>query len=131
MKRILIAAAVLAAFALSAIAQDDWYRQREDRYRGEDWHPHIFMHVKMDLDHVWSAVHAAEKEQRRIERTKQELVQLQEDLDHDRWDNGTVNDVIDSLRKSSNDERLAPRDRDVLADDVVRIKAFQDEHNRR
>ena len=46
-------------------------------------------------------------------------------------DNGKLNDVIDSIRKSSNDERLAPRDRDVLADDLIRLKEFQDHHNHR
>ncbi len=56
---------------------------------------------------------------------------MQADLDHGRWDNGILNDVIDSIRKSSNDERLAERDRAVLADDLVRLKEFQDQHNRR
>ena len=56
---------------------------------------------------------------------------MQADLDHGRWDNGVLNDVIDSIRKSSNDERLAERDRAVLADDLVRLKEFQDHHNRR
>jgi hypothetical protein len=56
---------------------------------------------------------------------------MQADLDHGRWDNGILNDVIDSIRKSSNDERLAGRDRAVLGDDLVRLKEFQDQHNRR
>jgi hypothetical protein len=54
---------------------------------------------------------------------------MQADLDQTRWDNGLLNDVIDSIRKSSNDERLSPRDRDVLADDLRRLKEFQDQHN--
>jgi hypothetical protein len=54
---------------------------------------------------------------------------MQVDYDGGRWDNGLVNDVIDSLRKSANDDRLDRRDRDVLSDDVIRIKNFQDEHN--
>jgi len=33
--------------------------------------------------------------------------------------------------RSSNDERLAERDREVLADDLVRLKEFQDKHNHR
>jgi hypothetical protein len=37
--------------------------------------------------------------------------------------------VIDSIRKSLNGERLAQRDRAVLADDLVRLKEFQDQHN--
>jgi hypothetical protein len=89
------------------------------------------MHVRTDLEHVWSAVRASDQEHRRLEKTKEELTQMQSDLDHGRWDNGILNDVIDSIRKSSNDDRLAPRDRTVLADDLVRLKEFQDQHNRR
>ncbi len=56
---------------------------------------------------------------------------MQADLDQGRWDNGILNDVIDSIRKSSNDDRLSQRDRAVLANDVERLKEFQDQHNRR
>ena len=118
----------MAGLGLSAFAQD-WYHEREERYRGEGWRPHIFMHVRTDLDHVWSAVHASDRERRRLDRTKGELTRMQGDLDQGRFDNGLLNDVIDSLRKSSNDDRLAPRDREVLADDVARLKDYQDHHN--
>ena len=131
MKRILTAAAILAGLAVGAVADDDWYRDREQRYRGEEWRPHIFMHVKMDLDHIWSARFAADRERARLGRTRDELVQIQSDYDRGRWDNGLINDVIDSLRKSANDERLSGRDRDVLADDANRIHDFQYRHNHR
>ena len=130
MKRIFSAGVIVAALAFSAVAQD-WYHDREERFRGEAWRPHIFMHVRTDLEHVWSAVRASDKERQRLERTKEELTQMQADLDRGRWDNGVLNDVIDSIRKSSNDERLAERDREVLADDLVRLKEFQDKHNHR
>ena len=130
MKRIFTAGVIAAALAFSVAAQD-WYHDREERYRGEEWRAHIFMHVRTDLEHVWSAVRASDKERRRLERTKEELTQIQADFDHGRWDNGILNDVIDSIRKSSNDDRLAERDRTVLADDLVRLKEFQNQHNRR
>ena len=124
------AGVIIAALALSAPAQD-WYHDRDERFRGEGWRPHIFIRVRADLEHVWSAVRASDNERRRLERTKEELTQMQADLDQGRWDNGILNDVIDSIRKSSNDERLAERDRGVLADDLVRLKEFQDQHNHR
>ena len=73
--------------AFSAFAQD-WYHDRERRFRGEDWRPHIFTYVKTDLDHTWSEVRASDKERARLERTKEELTKMQADLDHGRWDNG-------------------------------------------
>jgi hypothetical protein len=127
-KRSFSAGVIVAALAFSAAAQD-WYRDREERFRGEGWRPHIFMHVRTDLEHVWSAVRASDQERRRLERTKEELNQMQADLDKGRWDNGILNDAIDSIRKSSNDERLVERDRAVLADDLARLKEFQDRHN--
>ena len=81
------------------------------------------------MDHIWSANQAADKERKRLERTKQELTDLQAKLGHGEWDNGHVNDVIDSLRKSANDARLSERDRAVLNDDVNRLKEFQNQHN--
>jgi len=130
MKQIVTATVIIAALALGAIAQD-WYRDRDERFRGEDWRPHVFLYVRTDLEHIWSAVRASDEERRRLDKTKEELTKMQGDLDQDRWDNGILNDVIDSIRKSSNDNRLADRDRTVLADDLVRLKEFQDRHNRR
>ena len=129
MKRTFTAGAIVAALAFSAAAQD-WHRDREERLRGEEWRPHIFMYVRTDLEHIWSAVKASDKERTRLEKTKEELTKMQADFDQGRWDNGILNDVIDSIRKSSTDDRLAERDRAVLADDVVRLKQFQDQHNR-
>ena len=130
MKRTFTAGVIVAALAFSAAAQD-WHHDREERFRGEEWRPHIFMYVRTDLEHIWSAVRASDQERRRMERTKEELTQMQADLDRGRWDNGVLNDVIDSIRKSSNDDRLAERDRAVLSEDLVRLKEFQDQHNRR
>ena len=130
MKRIFtVVGVIVAALAFSATAQD-WYHDREARFRGEEWRPHVFTYVRTDLEHVWSAVKASDKERERLEKTKEELTKMQADFDQKRWDNGILNDVIDSIRKSSTDDRLAQRDRAVLADDVTRLKEFQDQHNR-
>ncbi|MGD1096595.1 MAG: hypothetical protein ABSB35_31955 [Bryobacteraceae bacterium] len=129
MRRLLSTGVIMMLVTLSAAAQD-WYRDRAERYRGEQWRAHIFEHVRTDLEHVWSGK-ASDRELTRIQKTEEELTKMQADLNQGRWDNGVLNDVIDSIRKSSNDERLAPRDRDVLADDVNRLKEFQDQHNQR
>jgi len=127
MQRFLTIGVIMTALALTAVAQD-WYHEREERFRGEQWRAHVFVHVRSDLEHVWSG-RASDKERKRIERTEEELTKMQADLDQGRFDNGILNDVIDSIRKSANDDRLAPRDRDVLADDLVRLKDYQDHHN--
>jgi hypothetical protein len=127
MKSFLTAGVIIVALALSAAAQD-WYKEREERFRGDQWRPHIFMHVRSDLEHVWSG-RAADRERKRLEKTEEELTKMQADLDQGRFDNGILNDVIDSIRKSSNDDRLPQRDRAVLADDLIHLKDYQDHHN--
>jgi len=126
----MLAAVAFLLFGAAAQAQD-WYHDRDSRYRGDQWRSHVFADVRSDLNHIWSANHASDKERERLDRTKQELSDLQAKLDHGEWDNGHVNDVIDSLRKSANDDRLSPRDREILNDDVNRIKDLQDSRNHR
>jgi len=121
---------LLAFFACNAVAQD-WYHDREMRFQGEQWRGHVFEHVRVDLDHIGSAVWAAGRERRRLERTKQELGDLQAKLERGGFiDAPELNDVIDSMRKSANDQRLAPRDRDVLADDLNRLVEYRDHRER-
>ena len=113
MKKSMTAVLILASMTSIASAQD-WYHDREARYQGEQWRPQVFSQVRADLDHIWSARGASEKENARLDRTKEELTKMQGDLDQGRFDNGILNDVIDSIKKSANDQRLAPRDRACL-----------------
>jgi uncharacterized coiled-coil DUF342 family protein len=125
MRRNITAGLILAAcVTLSGFAQD-WYHDRDARYQDEQWRSQLFAQVRSDLDHIWSARGASEKEDARLEKTKEELMELQAKLDHGQFDNGTLNDVIDSIRKSANDQRLAPRDRAVLSDDLTRLHDYQ------
>jgi DNA primase catalytic subunit len=128
MKQILKAGIfMLACLGLSAGAQD-WYHDRDARFHGEEWRGRIFEHVRVDLDHIGSAVWAAGRERRRLERTKQELAELQDKLVHGRYDEHELDDVIDSLKKSANDDRLSSRDRDVLNDDMNRLRDYREHH---
>jgi len=125
MKSNVAAGFILAVSMASSAFAQDWYHDRVARYMGDQWRPQIFMHVRTDLEHIGSARGASEKENARLERTKEELTKMQADLDQNRYDNGILNDVIDSLRKSADDQRLSPRDRDVIADDVNRLHEYQ------
>jgi opacity protein-like surface antigen len=129
MKRSIITGFVVAVLAISSAYAQDWYHDRDARYQGNQWRSQVFMQVKTDLDHIWSARGASEKENQRLDRTKEELMKMQGDLDQGRFDNGILNDVIDSLKKSADDERLAPRDRAVLSDDLNRLHDYQQNHN--
>src|SRR5271163_1062448 len=125
----LMTAVLTLAFVTSIASAQDWYHDRDARYQGEQWRPQVFAQVRTDLDHIWSARGASEKENQRLDKTKEELTKMQGDLDQGRFDNGLLNDVIDSIRKSANDQRLSPRDRDVLNDDLARLHDYQVNHN--
>jgi hypothetical protein len=124
MRRLLSTGCVIVAMAVTALAQD-----RDQRYQGNDWRPHIFDYVRTDLENVWSAYQAKDRERVRLDKTKEELYKMQVDLAQGRFDNGLLNDVLDSLRKSSNDDRLSTSDKEIIADDVVRLKDFQNNHD--
>jgi hypothetical protein len=128
MKRNFTAALTLAGLLTLSAGAQDWYHDRDARFQGQQWKAQVFTEVRTDLDHVWSARNASEKENVRLEKTKQELTKMQADLDQGRFDNGILNDVIDSIRKSADDQRLAPRDRAVLTDDLARLKDYQDNY---
>ena len=128
MKRNFTAALTLAGLLTLTAGAQDWYHDRDQRFQSQQWKAQVFTEVRTYLDHVWSARNASEKENARLERTKEELTKMQGDLDQGRFDNGILNDVIDSIRKSADDQRLAPRDRAVLSDDVARLKQYQDNY---
>jgi hypothetical protein len=119
-----VASAQYSASQISNAAQD-WYHQREARFAGTQWRPQLFTQVRTDLEHIGSAQGASEKENNRLTNTKMELTKMQADLDQNRYDNNILNDVIDSMKKSANDERLAPRDRAVLNDDLAKLHEYQ------
>jgi hypothetical protein len=110
MKRNAIAGLILTASLISGasaqISNDvqDWYHQREARFEGTQWRPQLFLQVRTDLEHIGSARGASEKENNRLTKTKEELTKMQADLDQNRYDNGILNDVIDSMKKSADDE---------------------------
>ncbi len=129
MKQIFKASLVmLGCFAMSALAQD-WYHEREMHFHGEEWRAHLFEHVRFDLEHVNSAIFAAPRERRRLETTRHELTDLQVQLQSGgHYNPRELNDVIDSMVKSSNDQRLSPRDREVLADDTNKLRDYREHH---
>src|SRR5580693_4062667 len=97
MKQVFAGLIMLVCFGLNVAAQD-WYHEREERFRGEEWRGHIFEHVRTDLDHIWSAGQAAPRERRRLDTTKRELADMQVQLrEGGHYNEHELNDVIDSL----------------------------------
>jgi hypothetical protein len=130
MKKILTAGLILmGCLALTAGAQD-WYHDRDMRFHAQDWRMHMFESIRADIEHVQqTSPWKAQREAKRLERTKEELGDLQGKLIRHNFDGGELNDVIDSLSKSANDDRLSRRDKDILADDLNRLRDYREHHD--
>jgi hypothetical protein len=129
MKQILKAGLVmLACLGLNAGAQD-WYHDRDGRFHDEQWRGHLFGHVRMDLDHVQSVTWPGGRDSYRIDRTKQQLDEMQTFLEHGRYVERELDDVIVSLKRVVADNRMGPRDRDVLIDDIHRLRDYRAHHD--
>jgi hypothetical protein len=118
---------MLALVGMNASAQD-WFHDREARFRGEEWRAHLFNHVRMDLDYVQNATWPGGKDMFRIDRTKEELNELQYNLDHGRYDEPKLDAVIGSLNKIVAYNHLGPQHREVMIDDLRRLRDYRAHH---
>jgi len=100
---------------------DRFHRDRDDFYRGRDWRGQLFARIRGDLDHV-SRYSFRGDDRYRLERTYRELDELQSAYYSGRWDRRELDDVIQTLDRVVDDNRLAPRDRDILRDDLNRLR---------
>jgi hypothetical protein len=108
--------------------QNEFYAGRDQWLRDDNWRRRLFERVRVDLDHVASATFPISADEFRIVRTKQQLDELQQKLAAGRYDERELDDVIASMQRVTTSNRLAPRDRDVLADDLNRMREFRARH---
>jgi len=104
---------------------DRFYRDREDFYRGRDWRGRLFGRVREDLDYI-SKFSFRGDDRYRLAATYRQLDDLQRDYASGRWDRRALGDVIRALDQVIDDNRLAPRDRDLLRDDESRLRELRD-----
>ena len=132
-----LAAVALLVFVGAAEAQDrdrrsrdyDWYHgDRDDRYRGNQWRSRLFWQVREDLEHVQNATFPFGRDQYRIQRTKQQLNELQDKLARGYYDQRELDDVIAALQRVVADNRMSPRDRELLNDDLSRLRDYRAHH---
>jgi len=132
LKSITCAGLLLFSFgAAQAVAQDHdddaWHRSREEFYAGTGWRMHMFERIRVDLDHVQD-VAFGRRDEDRIVRTKEKISELQEKMAAGRYDRPELDDVIASLETVVEDNRLSRSDRDMLTDDLSRVRDYQAHH---
>jgi hypothetical protein len=138
MKHTLLSGAACAGLLFFAMAvgnaaaqtyhdDDTWHNTRQGYFTGNNWRMHLFERVQADLDHVQSGAFAGADEFR-IVRTKQEVSELQIKLTQGKYDQPELDDVIAGIERVLADNRLDPRDRDMLNDDLSRVRDYRAHH---
>ena len=124
------ASASLLIFGVSAgFAQDDhWYQERDSYFHEQAWKAHLFDRVRTDLDRVQANTFPLSKDEYRIARTKEQLNELQSKMTEGRYDQPELDDVIAGLQRVVASNKLSPRDRDVLNDDMNRLRDYREHH---
>jgi hypothetical protein len=132
--RTTMAGAGLLFFALTGMLaapqnsdQDTWHEGRDSYYRAENWRARFFERVRQDLDHVQSVAFSGTDVDRVVE-TEHQLDDLQNKMAEGRYDQPELDKTIASLRGVIADNRLSGRDRDMLTDDLNRMRDYRDHH---
>jgi len=129
-----LASAGFLVFSLAPTlaAQDrdnDTYHSDRDAYFHEpQWRGHLFERVKDDVQHVREVTWPGGGDQYRLERTVDQLNDLQAKLANHVYDERDLDAVIGVLSRVVSDNRMAPRDRDMLNDDLSRLQDYRAHH---
>ena len=87
----------------------------------------LFDRVREDLNRVQTVAFTGNDEYR-IVRTKEELTDLQSKTVAGKYDQPELDSVIGALGKVVADNRLSARDRDMLTDDLTRLRDYREHH---
>jgi hypothetical protein len=88
----------------------------------------LFDDVRQDLQHVQSVTWPSGGDTYRLDKTMGELNNLQDKLGNHVYDERQLDDVIDALGRVASYNRMAPHDRDILNDDIARLREYRDHH---
>ena len=135
--RSIVGAALLTCGLTAGMAQDrdhdrdrddSYYQRREAFFHEEHWRARLFQRVRDDLDEAQSKTFPVSRDELRIVRTKEELGELQEGLASGRYNERALDDVIAGVQRVIDSNKLSSRDRDMLADDVSRMREYREHH---
>ncbi len=88
----------------------------------------FFQNIREDLDRATSGASPYRGDRQRLVRTKYQLDELQTKLARGFYDERELNEVMGSLQRVVDSNRLAPRDRDILTEDLRRLDDFRVRH---
>jgi hypothetical protein len=89
----------------------------------------FFARIREDLDHATSGAFPFNGDRARLQRTQMDLDELQQKLARGYYDERELDRTMASLQAVVQGNRLAPRDRDMLTDDLNRMRDFRARHD--
>jgi hypothetical protein len=113
---------------MAAQDRDAYHSDRDAYFHEQQWRGHLFERVKDDVAHVREVTWPSGGDQYRLDRTVDQLNQLQSKLADHVYDERDLDDVIGVLSRVVSDNRMAPRDRDMLTDDLSRLRDYREHH---
>lgn len=106
------------------------YRQERERFfQGETWRRNLFERVRQDVEHLQHSTFPFTGDQSRLSRTIFELNELHTKLGQGRYDEHELDDVLNALTNVLHYSRISAEDREVLTDDLRRMREFRDHHD--
>lgn len=85
----------------------------------------IFDRVRADLDRAESNSYTSGGDRRKFNKVREELGEFQGKWANGRYDRHELDDAIGALQHVVNSSRIDYRDRDVLQDDLYRLRDFR------
>jgi hypothetical protein len=108
---------------------DAYYNDRDAFFRGNNGRAMLFQRVREDLDHATSGAFPFTGDRARLDRTRMELDELQQKLARGFYDERQLDETSAALQAVVEGNRLAPRDRAMLTDDLNRMRDFRARHD--
>jgi len=120
---LLISLAAIQA-APQYMADNAWHQARDEYFSGDAWRARMFERIGTDLDHIQDLAFYGD----RIANTKRQVTELQGKLSAGKYDQPELDEVSSNLEKVVADNRLIERERDMLADDLNRVRDYRANH---
>jgi hypothetical protein len=86
--------------------------------------------VHDDLNHAYGAWHFSNGDRDRLNHAEKELREFFQKWEHGKFDKGQLNGVIDSVQHVLNNNKLPPRDRDAISDDITQLRGMREAYAR-
>ena len=107
---------------------DSYHQARDNSYR-ERGRAMFFQRIREDLDHATSGAFPFNGDRARLQRTEAQLDELQQKLARGYYDERELDQTMASLQAVVEGNRLAPRDREMLTEDLSRMRDFRARHD--